>query len=43
MDESINLNAGRKRFWLDTLKSIDNRVYNDSMPISLSHFTKSEI
>ena len=39
----VNLNADRKRFWLGTLKSIDNGLYNNSLPIPLNHFTKDEI
>lgn len=39
----VNLNADRKRFWLGTLKSLDDGMYNDSMPISLDHFRKNEI
>jgi len=33
----VNLNADRKRFWLDTLSAINHET-NDSMPISLNHF-----
>jgi hypothetical protein len=39
----VNLNADRKRLWLDRLKSLDDGVCNDSMPISLNYFTKEEI
>lgn len=39
----VNLNADRKRFWLGTLKSIDDRLCNDSMPISLNHFAKEQV
>lgn len=39
----VNLNADRKRFWLGTLKSINGKVCNESLPISLSHFGKDEI
>lgn len=39
----VNLNADRKRFWLGTLKSMDDGLCNDSLPISLNHFTKEEI
>jgi hypothetical protein len=35
----IDLNADRKRFWLGTLKSVDDELCNDSMPISLIHFS----
>ena len=36
----VNLNADRKRLWLDTIQSIDQRYGNESMPISLNHFSK---
>jgi hypothetical protein len=39
----INLNADRKRLWLGRIESVDARVCNDSMPISLSHFAKNEV
>lgn len=39
----VNLNADRKRFWLGTLESIEDRLSNDSVPISLNHFGKSQI
>ncbi|MGH9877174.1 MAG: DNA polymerase, partial [Nitrososphaerales archaeon] len=39
----INLNADRKRFWLGTIRSIDDRVTNDSLPLSLNHFDMHEI
>jgi len=39
----VNLNADRKRFWLGRLESIDSKLYNDSMPLSLNRFDKSEI
>ena len=38
----VNLNADRKRFWLGSLKSIDNNS-NNSIPISLTQFMKNEI
>jgi len=31
------------RFWLGEIKSIDSRIINDSIPISLNHFLKNEI
>jgi hypothetical protein len=40
MIRMIDLNADRKRFWLGTLMSVDERVCNDSVPISLNHFAK---
>lgn len=39
----VNLNADRKRLWLDTIQSIDQNYYNESMPISLNHFKKENI
>ncbi|OLD41006.1 MAG: DNA polymerase [Thaumarchaeota archaeon 13_1_40CM_2_39_4] len=43
MTRQINLNADRKRFWLGRIESIDQKYHNDSMPISLNHFSKDEI
>jgi CRISPR/Cas system-associated protein Csm6 len=39
----IHLNADKKRFWLGTLKSVDDGLCNESMPISMSYFGKSGI
>ena len=39
----VNLNADRKRLWLGTLKSVDDGQHNDSLSLSLSHFSKDEI
>ena len=39
----VNLNADRKRLWLDTIQSIDQKYCNESMPISLNHFKKINI
>ena len=39
----VNLNADRKRLWLGTLKSVDDGQYNDSLSLSLNHFSKDEI
>lgn len=41
--KKINLNADRKRFWLGKIESIDQKSYNDSLPLSLSYFNKDEI
>lgn len=43
MTREINLNADRKRFWLGKINSIKSRIMNNSMPISLNHFTKDQI
>lgn len=39
----INLNADRKRLWMGRLESIDSRIMNESMPVSLNHFKKDVI
>jgi hypothetical protein len=39
----INLNADRKRFWLGKIESVESKILNDSMPISLNHFKKEQI
>jgi len=39
----MNLNADRKRFWPVRLESIDSKVCNDSMSLSLNRFKKEEI
>lgn len=42
-EREVNLNADRKRFWLGTIKSIDDRIMNESIPLSLNHFNKEQI
>jgi hypothetical protein len=39
----VNLNDDGKRFWFDTLKSVDDGLCNDSLSLSLNHFSKEEI
>lgn len=39
----VNLNADRKRFWLGTLESLDDGKCNDSVPISMSQFSKEMV
>ncbi len=39
----MNLNADRKRFWLGKIESIDFKMMNESMPISMNYFVKNEI
>jgi len=39
----VNLNADKKRFWLGKIESIDSKIINESMPISLDYFEKDEI
>jgi len=38
----INLNADKKRFWLQELTGINDKM-NKSLPLSLNFFTKDEI
>ena len=37
----FNLNADRKRFWLGRIESMDDKMMNESMPLSLIHFFKN--
>lgn len=39
----VDLDADRKRFWLGKLQSVNDKVCNDSTPISLNHFRKEEM
>lgn len=41
--KEINLNADRKRLWLQRLESIDSCVMNDSLPLSMNYFKKTQI
>ena len=34
----FNLNADRKRFWLGRIESIEDKIMNESMPLSLNYF-----
>ncbi|MBS3925138.1 MAG: DNA polymerase [Nitrosarchaeum sp.] len=43
ISREINLNADRKRLWLDTITNINQKSANESVPISLNHFTKEQI
>jgi len=43
VEREVNLNADRKRFWLGTIKSINDKIMNESMPLSLNHFLKNQI
>ena len=42
-EREVNLNADRKRFWLERIESIDSKIMNESMPISMNYFEKDEI
>lgn len=37
-EREIDLNADRKRLWLEDLESVDSNTMNESMPVSLSYF-----
>ena len=39
----VDLDADRKRFWLGRLQSVNDKVCNDSIPISLNYFRKEEM
>jgi len=39
----VDLNADRKRLWLDSIQNIDSKIMNESLPISFSHFYKQII
>ena len=43
IERELNLNADKKRFWLGEIESIDSKIMNESMPISLNYFGKDEI
>ena len=42
-EKEVNLNADQKRFWLGDIESIESRIINESMPISMNYFSKNEI
>ena len=42
-EKEVNLNADRKRFWLGKIESIDSKVMNESLPLSMIYFKKHEI
>lgn len=39
----FNLNADRKRFWLGRIESVNDEIMNNSMSISLNHFSIKRI
>ena len=43
IEREVNLNADRKRLWLDKINSIDDKIINESIPLSLNHFSKEQI
>ena len=43
VERELNLNADKKRFWLGEIESIDSKIINESLPISLNHFLRYEI
>ena len=38
----VNLNADKKRFWLESLTGINHKM-NQSIPLSLNYFTKENL
>ncbi len=43
IEREVNLNADRKRLWLGKISSIEKCKRNNSMPIPLNYFDKSQI
>ena len=43
VERLVNLNADRKRLWLGQISSINDKILNESVPISLNHFSKEQI
>lgn len=43
IERELNLNADKKRVWLNNLSSIEDHEMNVSVPISMNHFMKYEI
>ncbi|NMJ86968.1 MAG: hypothetical protein EX285_03900 [Thaumarchaeota archaeon] len=41
--KQVNLNADRKRYWFTRLESINEKVFCESLPISLNYFTQKHI
>jgi len=41
--KEVNLNGDRKRLWMGKLKSIDEKIMNDSMPLSLNYMNKNNV
>jgi len=39
----FNLNADRKRFWLGRVESMEDKIMNESIPLSLNYFEKELI
>lgn len=37
----MNLNADRKRFWIETLKKITDKIKNRSFPLNPQQFPKA--
>jgi hypothetical protein len=43
MTREFNLNADRKRWWLGRIESMDDKIVNESMPLSLNYINKTSI
>jgi len=42
-EREVNLNADKKRLWLGEIESIDSKILNESVPISMNYFKKDWI
>lgn len=43
IERELNLNADRKLQWFERIESIDSRMMNESVPLSLNLLTKNMI
>ena len=41
--EIVNLNADRKRSWFEIISDINEKIFNDSLPISMNFLNKDKI
>ena len=39
LEREVNLNADKKRLWLENIESLELKKMNDSVPISMNYFT----
>ena len=40
-EKEVNLNADRKRFWLESLKNVKDKIRNRSYPLNPQRFPKA--
>lgn len=38
LEREVNLNADKKRLWLENIESLELKKMNDSVPISMNYF-----